>query len=79
MKLFGSARQALKSVKHGKPSLIFCPKCGSPDLRSSSGFAGIDMWLTPRKYFCEKCGYVGPIYMELEKEEKEDGNEGVEV
>jgi hypothetical protein len=28
------------------------------------------MWLTPRKYYCEKCGYSGPIYMELEKEEE---------
>jgi hypothetical protein len=23
----------------------------------------------PRKYVCEKCGYNGPIVMELEKEE----------
>jgi len=69
MKLFRNARKVLKTLKYQKPTMIFCPKCCSPDLKSYSGFGGIDMWLTPRKYVCEKCGYVGPIFMELEKEE----------
>jgi hypothetical protein len=29
----------------------------------------MDYWLTPRKYICRKCGYSGPIVMEIEKEE----------
>jgi hypothetical protein len=29
--------------------------------------------LTPQKYRCTECGYVGPIVLELEKEER--GNE----
>jgi hypothetical protein len=28
------------------------------------------MWLTPRKYVCDDCGYHGVIVMELEKEEE---------
>jgi hypothetical protein len=41
-------------------------------VRLSSSF---DYWLTPQKYICEACGYTGSIVMELEKEEKENGNE----
>lgn len=72
MKLFSDARQVLKSAKHKKPTLIYCPKCASPELKLSNGFGGMNMWLTPMKYFCEKCGYVGPIYMEMEKEEEKE-------
>ena len=67
--MIDNTRDLLKAIKHSKPRAIFCPKCCAPDLKTYSGFAGMDMWLTPRKYICEKCGYVGPIYMELEKEE----------
>jgi hypothetical protein len=28
------------------------------------------MWLTPQKYICAECGYIGSIVMELEKEEE---------
>jgi hypothetical protein len=69
MRLFQNKRKILKSVKHQKPRAIYCPRCCSPEIKASFGFGGIDMWLTPRKYVCEKCGYVGPIVMELEKEE----------
>jgi hypothetical protein len=68
VRILDDTRDVLKAVKHSKPKAIFCPKCCSPGLKSYSGFAGIDMWLTPRKYVCENCGYVGPIYMELEKD-----------
>jgi hypothetical protein len=33
-------------------------------------YSGLDFWLTPKKYVCADCGYVGPIIMELEKEEE---------
>jgi nitrate/TMAO reductase-like tetraheme cytochrome c subunit len=26
--------------------------------------------LTPQKYFCNKCSYMGTVFMELEKEEE---------
>jgi len=31
----------------------------------------MDAWLTPKRYVCADCGYIGPIAMEIEKEEKE--------
>jgi predicted RNA-binding Zn-ribbon protein involved in translation (DUF1610 family) len=66
MKLFENAREVFRTLKHRKPTMIFCPVCGSSGLRL---FSGLDIWLTPKKYVCDKCGYVGPIVMELEKEE----------
>ena len=67
MKTLDNIRDVFKTVKHSKPSQIFCPKCGSPKLHLSSS---LDYWLTPQKYICEECGYVGSVYMELEKEEE---------
>jgi hypothetical protein len=32
------------------------------------------IWLTPKQYYCEECGYLGIIVMELEKEESEEEN-----
>jgi hypothetical protein len=69
MKLLENTREVLKSIKHKRPTRIFCPRCACADLKPTVGFAGMDMWLTPKKYICEKCGYSGPIFMELEKEE----------
>jgi predicted RNA-binding Zn-ribbon protein involved in translation (DUF1610 family) len=65
MKLLQNVREVFKTLKHRKPSQIFCPKCCSPKMRL---YSSLDFWLTPKKYVCEKCGYVGPIFMELEKE-----------
>ncbi len=62
-------RDIFKTLKHSKPSAKFCPKCGSPELKLSSS---MDYWLLPQKYMCDKCGYIGSVYMELEKEEKEN-------
>ena len=66
MSLLGDIRDILKSLKHRKPSKIYCPKCGSPKIHVASGF---DYFLYPLKYVCDNCGYTGPIVMELEKEE----------
>jgi len=68
MRLLQNLREVLKTLKHRKPSKIYCPRCGSPKLHLSSGF---DYWLTPKKYTCENCGYTGPIVMELEKEDSQ--------
>lgn len=69
MGLLGDVRDILRSLKHRKPSKIYCPRCASPKIHVSSGF---DYWLVPVKYVCDNCGYVGPIVMELEKLEKEE-------
>jgi len=66
MKLLRELREVFKTLKHRRPSKIYCPRCGSPRIHLSSSF---DYWLTPKKYFCENCGYMGPIVMEFEKEE----------
>jgi predicted RNA-binding Zn-ribbon protein involved in translation (DUF1610 family) len=66
MKLLQDIKEAFKTLKHRKPTKIYCPRCGSPKIHLSSS---LDYWLTPKKYVCENCGYIGPIIMELEKEE----------
>ncbi|MGD0978780.1 MAG: hypothetical protein ABR962_06515 [Candidatus Bathyarchaeia archaeon] len=66
MKMLQDMREVLKTLKRRKPSKKYCPKCGSPDIGLSSSS---DYWLTPSKYACKKCGYSGPVVMELEKEE----------
>jgi len=64
-------RDVIKSLKHQKPTHIFCPRCASPKLALSSS---LDYWLTPQKYICKECGYVGSVFMELEKEEEKPAN-----
>jgi len=68
MGILGDIREVLKTLKHGKPSKIYCPRCASPNIHLSSSF---DYWLTPKKYVCDDCGYSGLIVMELEKEENQ--------
>jgi predicted RNA-binding Zn-ribbon protein involved in translation (DUF1610 family) len=67
MKKLQNVREVLKSLKHRKPTKIYCPKCCSPKIKMHSTF---DLWLTPQKYVCDNCGYIGPIILELEKEEE---------
>lgn len=67
MKPLEDIREVLDTLKHRKPSQIYCPRCASTRINLSSSF---DIWLTPKKYLCEDCGYIGPIIMELEKEEE---------
>jgi hypothetical protein len=67
MKMLQNVREVLKSLKHGKPSKIYCPRCCSSKIFLSSG---LDIWLTPKKYVCKNCGYIGPVIMEIEKEEE---------
>ena len=71
MKLLRNIREVFKTLKYRKPSKIYCPRCGSPKIHLSSS---LDYWLTPKKYVCENCGYIGQIVMELEKEENSQGN-----
>jgi ribosomal protein S27AE len=67
MKLLDSVWEVFNTLRHHRPSKKYCPRCGSSEIHLSSS---LDYWLTPRKYVCGKCGYVGPIVMELEKEEE---------
>jgi transposase-like protein len=67
MKKLDGFREVFKTVKHRKPSQIFCPRCASSKIHLHSG---LDLWLTPQSYICEDCGYNGIIVMELEKDEE---------
>lgn len=69
MGIFKNFREVVKNLKHNRPMLKLCPRCGSPKLRLSSRF---DIWLFPEQYVCLNCGYKGPITMELEKEEEDN-------
>ncbi|MEM2102434.1 MAG: hypothetical protein QXM22_02835 [Candidatus Bathyarchaeia archaeon] len=74
MGILQDLREVVRNLKHRKASAKYCPRCGSPRLKLSSGF---DFWLTPSKYVCLDCGYRGPIAMEKTEAsaEKEDGLE----
>ena len=50
-----------------------CPICESREIRRSSEFDG---WLVPELYVCPDCGYKGPIYMEIQVDEKNIIEEG---
>ncbi|MEM1659849.1 MAG: hypothetical protein QXR17_01695 [Candidatus Bathyarchaeia archaeon] len=65
MKILQNIVELFKSMKHRSPSKIYCPKCGSPEIHLSSS---LDYWLTPKKYVCDKCGYSGPLIMEVEED-----------
>jgi predicted RNA-binding Zn-ribbon protein involved in translation (DUF1610 family) len=60
-------REILSGLKRRKPAKKYCPKCGDPHIRLSSKF---DIWLLPEQYVCEKCGYRGPIVLEIEEEQR---------
>jgi len=66
MKLLQDIKEVFKTLSYRRPTKTYCPRCGSPKIHLSSS---LDYWLTPKKYVCENCGYIGPIIMELEKEE----------
>jgi predicted RNA-binding Zn-ribbon protein involved in translation (DUF1610 family) len=71
MKKIEGIRDIFKNTKHRKPTQIYCPRCASTKIALSSSLA---VWLTPKQYYCEECGYLGIIVMELEKEEPETEN-----
>ncbi|MEM2110971.1 MAG: hypothetical protein QXX08_03725 [Candidatus Bathyarchaeia archaeon] len=57
---------------HWNPSsyktMKVCPRCQSINIQLSTSF---DIWLTPRRYICKDCGYIGPIVLEIEKTEED--------
>ncbi len=67
MKKLDDIRDLFKNTKHRRPTQIFCPRCASPKLQLNSS---LDVWLTPKQYYCEECGYHGILVMELEPEEE---------
>jgi hypothetical protein len=72
MKKLDCFRDVFKHSKRRRPTQIFCPKCGSPKIQLNSS---LDVWLTPKSYYCPECGYHGIIVMELEPEEQQKTQE----
>jgi hypothetical protein len=74
MKKLDGLSEILKNTKHRKTNPIFCPRCCSPKIQLNSS---LDVWLTPRQYHCDECGYTGILVMELEedKEQTQEPNE----
>ena len=69
MKRLKELLKILVSLKRPpKRAVKLCPKCGSPDISLSSS---LDSWLTPEQYVCRKCGYKGPVVLEVDVEEDE--------
>ncbi len=66
MKKLDDVREVFKSIKHRKPCMIFCPCCGSPKIKLATGLT--IGGLAPKQYYCEECGYVGTVVMELEED-----------
>ncbi|MEM2912786.1 MAG: hypothetical protein QXR06_00425 [Candidatus Bathyarchaeia archaeon] len=58
-----------KPIAPGKDSVTVCPRCGSLNIQLSSKF---DAWLMPKRYVCEDCGYVGPLVLEIDKEDQKN-------
>ncbi len=46
-----------------------CPRCGSKNIKIASK---LDGWLTPERYVCNDCGYIGQIVLEVEEERDEE-------
>jgi predicted RNA-binding Zn-ribbon protein involved in translation (DUF1610 family) len=65
-------RDVIKNTKHRRPTQIYCPRCCSPKIQLSSS---LDVWLTPKQYYCPECGYHGILIMELEPEEEIENKE----
>jgi phage-related protein len=51
------------------PAAKLCPKCLGP-LRSMNKDL---MGFIPAEYYCERCGYSGPVYFEKDKDAEGEG------
>ena len=73
MKKLDDVREVFKSIKHRTPTQIYCPRCCSPKIKLTSSLAVGGIF--PKQYYCEECGYVGSVVMELEKDENKKEKE----
>ena len=55
-----------RGLSKGEGLIIkLCPVCGSDKLKELNFLSG---WYTQLQYICEKCGYTGTLYLEVEKD-----------
>ncbi|MCW4000796.1 MAG: hypothetical protein NWE93_11205 [Candidatus Bathyarchaeota archaeon] len=79
MKKIGGLRDVLKHSKRRRPTQIFCPRCASPKIELSKTVGSLEIWLTPKEYYCPQCGYHGILVMELEPTEEENQATQIEL
>jgi len=61
--MFDRLLGTVRGLKRRKRTIQVCPRCKAQTLRRSSQFDG---WIFPDKFICNKCGYVGPLSVEVE-------------
>jgi len=62
--------EVVKALKRRSRSTVACPRCGSLDISKSTGMDG---WMLPPMYLCNKCGYAGRLVLEIDAP---DGDRG---
>lgn len=70
--MFNKLYHILKKLRWSSASsksVRACPRCGSTKVMFSSKY---DSWLTPKRYYCNKCTYVGPVILEIEEQDGKD-------
>jgi ribosomal protein L37AE/L43A len=68
----GGLRETLGKIRHRKPQPVFCPRCGSSDMKQTPSFG-----LLPVKWRCNACGYEGTLVVELQPDENVEGREAL--
>jgi hypothetical protein len=68
----GGLRETLGKIRHRKPQPVFCPRCGSSDMKQPPSFG-----LLPVKLRCNACGYEGTLVVELQPDENVEGREAL--
>ena len=68
----GGLRDTLGNIRHRKPQPVFCPRCGSSDMKQVPTFG-----MLPPKWRCSKCGYEGTLVVELQSSEFVEGHKAL--
>lgn len=74
--MFQRIREIIKSFTRrplNKRGYLVCPKCGSSKVKQADSISG---FITPPRYFCQKCYYSG--YFIVEIDEKDDAEKNFE-
>jgi hypothetical protein len=66
---FKDITEVLKNLRRGRSGLKLCPVCQSSELEVVSS---LSIGLTPTQYICKKCGYTGPLFIEIEKDNNQE-------
>ncbi len=65
-----NVKDALSSVRRKKVRPKVCPRCGSADV----SILTLTGYMSQPAYLCNKCGFHGSLFLEVDKEEKENGS-----